>query len=1104
MKNILYRNYSTKNNTLHKLIFRKMKLQFIFLFICCMGIYAENIHSQDMKISIISRNASIKDILGEIEEKTDYLFLYNQDEIDVTQQSSIHADNEMVSDLLTNLFDDTNIKYTMVGNHIILMKNEGLTKNEKTGSQQNKQQISGTVIDKLGEPIIGANILEKGTTNGVVTDIDGRFSMQVSGSTILQISYIGYITQEMSVGNQSQFSVTLQEDYQNLEEVVVIGYGSVKKSDLTGSITTVSAKDFNRGISRSPDQLLAGKVPGLMINRSSGDPTAGVTMQLRGPSSLTASTTPFYVIDGVPGASINLVSPDDIESMNVLKDASATAIYGSRAANGVIMVTTRRGKAGKPVVSYNGYGAIETVAGKVNVLSADEHRAFLRDNGMSIAASDDGYNTDWQKEIMRDQGISHSHNLSLIGGTEVTRYNASINYLSNQGIVKTSNYDRLMARIGVDQDAFEGRVRIGLALSGSMIKADHVDNNIFNYAARLLPESPVKSDDPAYAQYGGYFQVPGRMTYYNPVAIQDQRDNRTNRNTIHGLGKIGVDIIQDLTFDLLASTQVETVDQSQYQKTTDITVLEKGYAMRQFLKHTDKNLEMTLNYAKTFAGKHGIKAMAGYSYQELIRNDGIRGANNMFTSDATGGNNLAAGNGDQAIHYQNYPIKRQSKLVSFFGRVNYDFDNRYLFTATLRRDGSSKFGANNKWAMFPSVSAAWRITEEAFMANQTLFRDLKLRVGYGSSGNQDIDPYASLTLYGPQASQFMYNGEWINSYGVIQNPNPDLKWETTTMTNIGLDFSILGGRVSGTLDVYNKETKDMLYTYNVPSPPYQYNELLANGASMTNRGVELAVSVVAFDSHDFNWISSFNIAVNKNKIGSLDSNVGNLSISERYVGTMSLEGWTAQTVSLIKPGSPIGTFYTFKHVGYDAEQQKTLYENKDGEIVTIDKLKAPDDYQEVGQALPKVTFGWDNSFRYKRWDLNFFLRGAAGNKIFNASRADLSRLTQASTCNISPDAVKDGIMEAPQPSSRWLENGSFVKLDNLTIGYQFDMSNIKHIGQLRLYATGNNLFTITKYTGVDPEVNLNFVSKDDLAPGIDNRNYYPKTRSFLLGVNISF
>lgn len=1052
-----------------------------------------NLTAFAQNISLKLNNVTVKKAMETLKEENGYSFVFASGDVDTQKTIQVNVQDGTIDQVVKQILQDQQVSYEIKNKNIIVQKDNS------SKQSTDKKKITGIVTDNDGLPVIGANIVEKGTTNGIITDIDGYFQLETAPNAVLQVSYIGYVPQTVSVSKQSNITIKLLEDFQNIDEVVVVGYGSVKKSDLTGSISAISAKDFNKGISRSPDQLLAGKVPGLMVNRSSGDPNSSVTMQLRGPSSLTASTAPFYVIDGIPGASINLISPDDIESMSVLKDASATAIYGSRAANGVIMVTTRKGRTGKPQVSYSGYAAIESVSGRVNVLNADEHRAFLAEHDMTIAASDDGYSTDWQKELLRGAGFSHNHNLSLVGGSENTRYNASVNYLSNQGIVKNSDYERLVTRIGVDQDALNNRLHINLSVSGSFIGSDHVNYGIFNYAARWLPESPVKSDDPAYQQYDGYFQVPGRMTYYNPVAILNQQDDHRSRNILQGIGKIGLDIIDGLQFNMLTSIQTEIYDRAYYRKTTDISVLGIGEATREFLKSTDKLLETTLNYSKTFAQKHDLKLMAGYSYQKTISDDGIRGTNNYFTSDATGADNLAVGNGDKAIHFQNYPNKKESILVSFFGRINYGFDNRYLLTATLRRDGSSKFGANNKWAMFPSVSAAWKITGEKFMEDQTFFQDLKLRVGYGTSGNQGIDPYASLTLYGPQSNQFIYNDEWINSYGVVQNPNPDLKWESTSMTNLGIDYSILGGRVSGSLEFYNKETKDMLYKYNVPSPPYQYNQLLANGASMTNRGVEFMANVVAVDNRDFSWISTFNIASNKNKIGSLASNIENLSITERYEGTMTLEGWTAQTVSLVKPGLPIGTFYTFKYAGYDQDQQKTLYENAEGEIVTVDKLKSPDDYKEVGKALPKVTFGWNNTFRYKRWDLNFFLRGMAGNKIFNASRADLSRLTQASTCNISHEAVKDGIMEAPQPSSRWLENGSFLKLDNLTLGYQFNVDKIKEISQLRLYVTGQNLFTITKYTGVDPEVSLS-----GLAPGIDNRNYYPKTRSFLLGVNISF
>lgn len=1066
---------------------RKKTIYMVLVMFCL------NLTAFAQNISLKLNNVTVKKAMETLKEENGYSFVFASGDVDTQKTIQVNVQDGTIDQVVKQILQDQQVSYEIKNKNIIVQKDNS------SKQSTDKKKITGIVTDNDGLPVIGANIVEKGTTNGIITDIDGYFQLETAPNAVLQVSYIGYVPQTVSVTKQSNITIKLLEDFQNIDEVVVVGYGSVKKSDLTGSISAISAKDFNKGISRSPDQLLAGKVPGLMVNRSSGDPNSSVTMQLRGPSSLTASTAPFYVIDGIPGASINLISPDDIESMSVLKDASATAIYGSRAANGVIMVTTRKGRTGKPQVSYSGYAAIESVSGRVNVLNADEHRAFLAAHDMTIAASDDGYSTDWQKELLRGAGFSHNHNLSLVGGSENTRYNASVNYLSNQGIVKNSDYERLVTRIGVDQDALNNRLHINLSVSGSFIGSDHVNYGIFNYAARWLPESPVKSDDPAYQQYDGYFQVPGRMTYYNPVAILNQQDDHRSRNILQGIGKIGLDIIDGLQFNMLTSIQTEIYDRAYYRKTTDISVLGIGEATREFLKSTDKLLETTLNYSKTFAKKHDLKLMAGYSYQKTISDDGIRGTNNYFTSDATGADNLAVGNGDKAIHFQNYPNKKESILVSFFGRINYGFDNRYLLTATLRRDGSSKFGANNKWAMFPSVSAAWKITGEKFMEDQTFFQDLKLRVGYGTSGNQGIDPYASLTLYGPQSNQFIYNDEWINSYGVVQNPNPDLKWESTSMTNLGIDYSILGGRVSGSLEFYNKETKDMLYKYNVPSPPYQYNQLLANGASMTNRGVEFMANVVAVDNRDFSWISTFNIASNKNKIGSLASNIENLSITERYEGTMTLEGWTAQTVSLVKPGLPIGTFYTFKYAGYDQDQQKTLYENAEGEIVTVDKLKSPDDYKEVGKALPKVTFGWNNTLRYKRWDLNFFLRGMAGNKIFNASRADLSRLTQASTCNISHEAVKDGIMEAPQPSSRWLENGSFLKLDNLTLGYQFNVDKIKEISQLRLYVTGQNLFTITKYTGVDPEVSLS-----GLAPGIDNRNYYPKTRSFLLGVNISF
>ena len=484
----------------------KIKKKAIYM---VLAVFCLNLTAFAQNINLNLNNVTVKKAMETLKEENGYSFVFASGDVDTKKVIQVDVHDGTIDQVVKQILHDQKVSYEIKNKNIIVQK-DVLSNQPKA----DKKKITGTVTDPDGLPIIGANIVEKGTTNGIITDMDGRFQLETAGNAILQVSYIGYVAQNIPVGKQSDLTVILKEDYQNIEEVVVVGYGSVKKSDLTGSISSISAKDFNKGISRSPDQLLAGKVPGLMVNRSSGDPNSSVTMQLRGPSSLTASTAPFYVIDGIPGASINLISPDDIESMNVLKDASATAIYGSRAANGVIMVTTRKGRTGKPLVTYSGYAALESVSGRVNVLNADEHRTFLAEHGMSLAASDEGNGagTDWQKELLRNVGFSHNHNLSLVGGSENTKYNASVNYLSNQGIVKHSDYDRLVARIGVDQEALNNRLHIGLSVSGSFVGSDHVDYSIFNYAARWLPESPVMSDDPANQQYGGYFQVPGRMT----------------------------------------------------------------------------------------------------------------------------------------------------------------------------------------------------------------------------------------------------------------------------------------------------------------------------------------------------------------------------------------------------------------------------------------------------------------------------------------------------------------------------------------------------------------------------------------------------------------
>ncbi|RXK85408.1 SusC/RagA family TonB-linked outer membrane protein [Filimonas effusa] len=969
-------------------------------------------------------------------------------------------------------------------------------------SQESSIRVAGKVTNEKGAPIEAASVTIAGSQTGTTTNAEGRFTLNARSGVLLFITYIGYDT--LKVKAAAEINVALVPVSAALEDVIVVGYGRQRRTDVTGSISSVSPKDFNQGVTASPDQLLTGKVAGLTIVRNSGDPTGGATIQLRGPSSLTAGINPFYVIDGVPGANIDLIAPADIVSMDILKDASSAAIYGSRAANGVIMVTTKKGKSGKPVVAYSGYAALDAISKRVEVLGADEYTKFLADNNMTVSASESGHNTNWQNEIFRN-GISHNHNISIAGGNSDTRFSASVNYFEQEGIVKKNDIKRLVTRLGVEQSLFDNKVRASLNVVTSNIRSHHVDYGIFNYAARFLPVSPIKSDAAEYEQYGGYFQVPGRTNYYNPVAWLNQREEPRTRNIFQTFGKIEADLTRDLMFVVTGSVQREMYDNKTYMSIYNInpTAIGKGYANRTVYTNSDKVFESNLTYTAPFTDEQKLKLMVGYSYQNTITNDGLYGQNNTFSSDGLGPNNLGAGGGASAgliNPFDGTPAKQESTLLAYFGRVNYAWADRYLLTATVRRDGSSKFGKNNRWALFPSVSVAWKITQENFMKDQRLFNDLKLRMGYGVSGNQNISPYASLTQYGTGSDQFLYNGSFINSLAVTQNPNPNLKWETTKMYNFGLDFTVLKGRLSGTVEYYDKKTSDLLYSYNVPTPPYLFNTLLANGGTMSNKGIEVSLNATVITTAHFTWKSFGNFARNKNKVGSISGNIANLNLERVLTGGdyfAGFDGWTAQTTSVLLPGQPIGTFFTAKYVGYDAAAKKTIYQTPSGKLKTSDQLESPGDYQIVGYALPKFTYGWGNSFTYKGFDLAFFVRGVYGNKIYNASRADLSRLTQAGVTNVSPLAVKDGVFEAPVNSSRWLESGSFLRMDNATLGYNVPVKKGNVFKSLRFYFTGTNVFTITEYTGVDPEVNMG-----GLAPGVDSRNYYPKTRSFIFGVDV--
>lgn len=953
-------------------------------------------------------------------------------------------------------------------------------------------KITGTITDaKTGEVLPGVNIVLVGTTIGTISDVNGKYSLSISqrnGS--LAFSFIGYIPATVVIGNQSVIDVKLDQEVTSIETVVVVGYGTTKKKDITGSVSTITASEMNKGVYSSPAQMLQGKIPGLNITKS-GDPTASPSITLRGPSTLRsgAAMEPFYVIDGVPGALIESVAADDIVTMDVLRDASSTAIYGSRAANGVIMVTTKRAKAGQSYVSYSSYVAVENVSNRIEMLSAAELRAFLKTVN-KVPFDDNGGNTIWQDEVMRT-GISQNHNLSFGGGSEKTTYGVSMNYLENEGIMKTSSLDRWTARMNVEQKAFNDKVTVGLNLTNSTTNRQLIRPEVFSNMLKYLPTVNIFKPD------GTYFENTQQSSYFNPVGVINNDLNYLK--TINQLANatLKVNIMPWLTYNANVSLQTTENQNNQYSnRASTMHLSANGYAIRS--EYTNKNTlaENYLTYEKVF-GRHNLKVLGGYSWQEDKINDGFQAANSNFISDDLLYNNLSLGSSPEKVtnadRFGTATIQTL-RIISFYSRVNYQFNNKYLLQATVRRDGSSAFGANHQWGTFPSASVGWKIMNEPFMAKFKSVSDLKLRIGYGVSGNSlGFDPMISRLKYGVTGVTYI-NGVQLQAVGVTQNENPDLKWESTAMTNVGLDFGFLNNRITGTLEAYSKQTSDLIWSYPVSTTKYLYSYLIANVGKISNKGVEFQINAIPVKTNDFQWTTSFNVSKNVNKVVSLSNNQFPTFKEIRTAG-IGGKGQSGNPTQILKEGEPIGTFFLRQYAGRNIKGVSMFYKaNGDtSKVVTVE------DFRQSGSAQPKLMFGWNNTLTYKRFDLSFFMRGISGNKILNATLSSLNDVNNAAVNNIPKFSLGEpaGDVNSFYNSTRYIESGSYIRMDNATLGYTFNVKGVK-IKSARLYITTNNLFVITKYRGIDPEINLGGIE-----PGIDNNNFYPKTRSFMLGVNIN-
>lgn len=972
--------------------------------------------------------------------------------------------------------------------------------------------VKGKVVDTQNMPLIGVNVLEKGTTNGVITDIDGNFSLKVAKGKVLQFSYVGYKSQEITVTSTSM-TVKLHEDTELLDEVVVIGYGSMTRKDVTSSITTVQSKDLNVGAYSDPGQLLQGKVPGLTIVQSS-DPTAGTaSISLRGASSLRtgAAMEPYYVIDGIPGMSLSLVAPEDIESIDVLRDASATAIYGSKAANGVILITTKKGSKGERAsVNYSGYIAMDNISKRLDMMTADELRNYAKANNINLP-NDKGANTNWNDEVLRT-ALSHNHNVSINGGSDRTQYSASLTYQNKQGIVKGTDFNRMGARAFVQTKALNDRLTLGFNVNAAQQKGTTVDSakdgqSVFDAMNYYSPLVPVYNAD------GSYYKDVTISQNFNPVSMIYEDRFENNKKFLQGSAKATLDITKELKWNLNLSYQNEQLNWNEYHTSNSQYNTRNGEAKRIATENKKSVLETFVNYDHTFGNKHKLGLMAGYSWEQSDDNDSFGLDVYNFYNDNSTFYNLNLAN---KMDWQNGGITGNGtletlRMISFYGRANYSFDSKYLLQATIRRDGSSAFGSNNRWGTFPSTSLAWRISEEKFMKKLNLFDDLKLRVGYGVSGNSlGFGAYSAIQTY-TTSGWFNYtdkNGvqSSFHTLAPASNANPDLKWERTSMLNIGADFSLFGGRLSGILEYYIKRTSDLIYNYEVSTNRYPFNIMPANVGDISNKGIELTINAIPVKTKNFTWQTSLNLSHNKNNVESISN--GEFSVD--YIGSADPEiaGYSANgQVQRIMEGHPIGTFYTFEWAGYNDQGVSTFYvhDPKTGERTgeTTTDPNTDRDRAITGCAQPDLNLGWNNSLSYKNWSLDVFFTGVFGQDIYNATAEQYSTIAFVKEGrNVLRNVATDHRATDTQsqaPSDRWIENGSYLRLQSLTLGYNFGKIG-NWANSLKLYATCNNLFTLTGYSGRDPEINLG-----GLEPGMDRRtNFYPRTRSFLFGVNVNF
>ncbi len=1064
-----------------------MRLTLLAILVTVLQGFAITNYAQNKTLNLRMENVSIKHVLYTIEEQTEFNFLYNSKLVDVDQKVTVEIIDRDITKALDQVFEGAYIKYEIIDRQILLSK--GTFEN----SQVQQKSVTGNITDSSGSPLPGVSIIIKGTTTGTITDFDGNFSLNnVSGDATLVFSFVGMKTQEILVTGQSSFNISLEDDAIGIDEVVAIGYGNLQKKDITGSVASVKSENFNKGVVTSPGQLLQGKVSGVNITSSSGAPGSGQRIIIRGQGSIRQGSGPLFVIDGFPiglagtgsgGSPLNFINPEDIETMDVLKDASATAIYGSRGANGVILITTKRGKSGMSEVSISSNVGISKIAKKLAIFSADEFRKQVVAVGGIL--EDRNGNTDWQDELTQT-AITQDQNLIMSGGNDNLTYRASLGYLDQEGIVINTGIKRYSGRISATQKLLDGRLNIDFNLNSTIETSENA--HMGTVVSNMLSFNPTY---PAFDSNGNPTKYPDQT---NPLDQAELfTDFNESRKMIVNIAP-SFEIIDGLVYKLNLGYENRS-SETDNQDMPSIDPFIEGRLQQSFFNGTNTLIENYLTYDTNF-GDHRLNLLAGYSFQKTDERS------RTWSIDEFEANGIEPrynpGLGQQLDLTRNRPSgwARINELQSYFGRATYNYQGKYMLTGTVRVDGSSKFGENNKYGTFPSFAAGWRISEEDFM-DSSPFNNLKLRAGWGQTGNQEIPAKITKESYESSNSgrvSYPLSGSGPYPVGTVYTrlANPDIQWEVSTQTNIGLDFGLLNGSLSGTIDYFHKTSNNILVEVTAfdpvsPAPTYWTN---VDGMNIVNKGLELALDYQHRNASGFSYTVGANATF-------IDNVVEDSPFSVLTTGSASGSGQTGATINGMINGYPVGSFYMLEFTGIGSDGLST-YEGGDKNPIV------------VGSALPEVMYNFNVNMNYKKLDLSLNFNGVSGNKIYNHTAMNKFYKGQLATSNnTTADAIEfseEAITNAALVSTRYLEDGSFFRLNNATLGYTFN-TNTMGIGNwikvMRLTLTGQNLFVITNYSGFDPEVNQDKSKSGIQSFGIDD-NGYPKARTFVVGLNVTF